>query len=158
MNFKFLPAIMSIIICEAVGILGSLFTALAIPAWYAGLNKPSFSPPNWLFAPVWTTLYALMGISAFLVWQEGFEKRQVKVALTVFAIQLVLNFFWSFLFFKMQNPFLALIEILVLWIFILLTILSFSKISRNSALLLLPYLLWTSFAALLNFYIFKLNR
>lgn len=158
MNFKFLPAIISVVICEVIGILGSLFTAPAIPTWYANLEKPSFSPPNWLFAPVWTTLYALMGVSAFLIWREGLEKKQVKTALIIFAAQLVLNFFWSFLFFKMQNPFLALIEILVLWFFILLTIFSFLKISKSAVLLLLPYLLWTSFAALLNFYIFKLNR
>jgi len=157
MNFKFLPAVIFVILCEAVGILGSLFTAPAIPTWYAGLNKPSFSPPNWLFAPVWTILYALMGISVFLVWRERLERGEAKVALFLFAVQLVLNTFWSFLFFKLQNPFYALVEIFVLWVFILLTILSFSKISKPAGLLLLPYLLWTTFAAFLNFYIFKLN-
>jgi len=158
MSFKFLPAVIFVIVCEAVGILGSLFTAPAIPAWYAGLNKPSFSPPNWLFAPVWTILYALMGISAFLIWRERFERKDAKVALVLFAVQLILNTSWSFLFFKLQNPFYALVEIFVLWVFILLTILSFSKISKPAGLLLLPYLLWTTFASLLNFYIFKLNR
>jgi len=157
MKFNFVPAIISIVICEVVGILGSVFTAPAIPTWYATLNKPIFSPPNWLFAPVWTTLYALMGFAAFLVWREGLEKKPIKTALLIFAVQLGLNLFWSFLFFNLQNPFLALLEILLLWVFILLTIFRFAKISKPAALILLPYLLWVSFASLLNFSIFQLN-
>ncbi len=146
-----------IITCEAVGILGAVFTAPAIPTWYAGLKKPSFSPPNWVFGPVWTLLYALMGISAYLVWQQGIEKPAVRHALFVFTLQLILNFLWSFFFFKLQSPLHALIEILLLWVLILVTIISFYKINKIAGLILIPYLLWVSFATLLNFYIVKLN-
>jgi tryptophan-rich sensory protein len=155
MNFVHLA--ISIIICEAAGFLGSFFTAPAIPTWYAGLQKPSFSPPNWVFAPVWLILYALMGVSAYFVWKMGIEKNEVRIGLAIFAIQLILNVFWSYFFFKMQSPRYALIEIIILWLFILLTIFSFLKISRLAGFLLLPYLLWVSFAALLNFFILKLN-
>lgn len=154
---KYLPVLISIIICQMAGLLGSLFTAPAIPTWYASLTKPSFSPPNWVFGPVWIILYTLMGISAYLVWQQGVKKKGVKIALAIFGVQLVLNTLWSILFFGLKLPLYAFIEIIFLWFFILLTILSFSKISKAAGLFLLPYIFWVSFAALLNFYIFKLN-
>lgn len=154
---NFIHLFIFILVCEAAGFLGSLFTAPAIPTWYANLQKPSFNPPNWLFAPVWTTLYALMGIAAYLVWKAGIEKNEVRIALALFAIQLVLNILWSYLFFKLQSPLYALIEIVILWLFILLTMISFLKVSKTAGLLLLPYLLWVSFAAILNFAIFRLN-
>jgi len=147
----------SIIICEAIGILGAIFTAPAIPNWYAKLNKPSFSPPNWIFGPAWTMLYALMGVSVYLIWQQGIEKPEVKNALFIFTLQLILNFFWSFFFFKLQSPVYALIEIFLLWVLILATIISFYQINKAAGLILIPYLLWVSFATLLNFYIVKLN-
>ena len=147
----------SIIICEAIGILGAIFTAPAIPNWYAKLNKPSFSPPNWIFGPAWTMLYALMGVSVYLIWQQGIEKPEVKNALFIFTLQLILNFFWSFFFFKLQSPVYALIEIFLLWVLILATIISFYQINKAAGLILIPYLNWVSFATLLNFYIVKLN-
>jgi len=152
-----LKLLFSIIICEAIGILGAVFTTPAIPTWYASLKKPSFSPPNWIFGPAWTLLYALMGISAYLIWQQGIAKPAVRNALFIFTLQLILNFFWSFFFFKLQSPLHALIEILLLWVLILATIISFYQINKAAGLILIPYLLWVSFATLLNFYIVKLN-
>jgi tryptophan-rich sensory protein len=154
---NFLKPIISIVICEAVGIFGAVFTAPAIPTWYASLKKPSFSPPNWVFGPAWTFLYALMGISAYLIWQEGVEKPAVRNALFIFLLQLILNFFWSFFFFKLQSPTHALIEIFLLWVLILATVISFYQINKAAGLILIPYLLWVSFATLLNFYIVRLN-
>lgn len=152
-----IPIFGFILVCEMAGIIGSLFTFSAIPTWYATLAKPSFSPPNWVFGPVWTTLYALMGISAYMIWKTGWHKKEVKKALCVFAIQLLLNATWSIVFFGMKNPGLALINIALLWAGIVASILLFSRVSRNAALLLSPYLLWVSFASVLNFYIWMLN-
>lgn len=146
--------IISIIICQLAGFIGSLFTSPSIPTWYAALNKPSFNPPNWLFAPVWTALYLLIGIALYLVW---INKKRNKSAITFFTIQLMLNSLWSLLFFGLKNPFLAFIEIIILWSFILLTMISFYKISKPASYLLIPYILWVSFAALLNFSIWLLN-
>ncbi len=149
--------VISIIICQAAGVMGSFFTTPSIPTWYATLKKPSFTPPGWLFAPVWITLFFLMGISAFLVWRKGLNNRQVKIALTVFAVQLILNAWWSAAFFGFKSPLAGLVVISVLWIAILLTIFEFLKVSRPAGLLLLPYILWVSFAALLNTLIFAIN-
>lgn len=146
-----------IVISQAAGVAGSIFTAPAIPGWYAALAKPELVPPSWVFAPVWTTLFIFMGIAAFIVWRAGFRKRQVRVALGVFFVQLLLNMLWSILFFGLQSPALALTEILVLWVAILTTIVVFAKLSRTAALLLVPYLLWVSFATYLNFAIWMLN-
>ncbi len=147
----------SIIICLGAGLLGSLFTYGSIPTWYAGLVKPSFNPPNWLFAPVWTALYILMGIAAFLVWRRGLQTKGVKAALLAFLFQLVLNVAWSLIFFGWHAPFFAYLEIIVLWLAIVLTIIYFYRISRPAAWLLIPYLLWVSFASVLNFAIWRLN-
>ena len=100
---KALRVIVSILACQFAGLIGSMFTMNAIPTWYAALNKPSFTPPNWLFAPAWTTLYLLMGIAAFLVWNKGLEKPGVKRSLAAFLVQLVLNTLWSILFFGMKS-------------------------------------------------------
>lgn len=147
----------SILICQGAGLIGSVFTTPAIPTWYAALRKPFFRPPNWLFAPVWITLFTLMGISAFLVWRKGLGDPQVKIALTIFAIQLILNTSWSVVFFGLRSPLAGLIVISVLWVAILLTILNFYKISVMAGLLLVPYILWVSFAAVLNLFIWTLN-
>jgi len=155
---NFFKALLSIFICEVVGLIGSFFTFPAISGWYAKLNKPSFSPPNWLFGPVWTLLYAMMGFSAFLIWQAGVEKRGVKNALFLFTLQLILNFLWSFFFFKLQSPLSALIVIIFLWLLILATIMNFYQINKTAGLILIPYLLWVSFASLLNFSVYYLNR
>lgn len=146
-----------ILICQLAGGIGSFFTTPAIPTWYADLAKPSFSPPNWLFGPVWILLYTLMGIAAYLIWKQGFNKKEIKIALAIFAIQLVLNVLWSVIFFGLRSPLFAFLEIIFLWIFVLLTLLSFYKISKPAGLLLLPYILWVSFAAILNLSIARLN-
>lgn len=158
MNLKdFSKLVFAVLACELAGIAGSFFTIPSIPSWYASLNKPFFSPPNWLFAPVWTTLFALMGISLFLVWQKGLQDRNVKAAVSIFGLQLVLNILWSALFFGMQNPFLAFIEIILLWIAIAFTIKKFYRISRKAAYLLFPYIAWVFIAAALNAAIWLLN-
>ncbi len=144
-------------LCQGAGIAGSPVTAPAIPGWYASLQKPSFSPPNWLFAPVWATLFTLMALAAYQVWSRGLEHPQVRHALTAFLAQLVLNVFWSYLFFGLRSPGYALLEIFVLWAMILVTMLRFFKVSRIAGLLLLPYLLWVGFACGLNFGIVLLN-
>jgi translocator protein len=149
--------VLSIIICELVGIAATPFTVAAIPTWYATLTKPSFSPPNWIFGPVWTILYFLMGISLYLVWKENRNKKKRTRAITYFAIQLFLNFVWSILFFGLRSPILGLIDILMMLTFIVLTIQHFIEISRTASILLLPYLAWVSFATLLNTAIAVLN-
>lgn len=149
--------VVAIVICELVGAVGSIFTTPSIPTWYALLQKPFFTPPNWLFAPVWTTLFALMGISAYLIWIKGLENKKVKTALVIFGIQFALNVLWSYLFFGLQSPFYGLIGIVVLWIAIALTILKFYKISRKAGLLLIPYIIWVSIAMSLNYYIWLFN-
>ena len=154
---KIFRLIFSLVICQLAGLAGSLVTTPAISTWYSSLNKPSFNPPNWLFAPVWTALYFLMGASLYLVWSKGLKDKKVRTALFLFVLQLILNILWSFLFFGLRSPFLAFIEIVVLWAAIFVTMLNFLKISKPAGFLLLPYLLWVSFASLLNFFIFRLN-
>ena len=145
-----------IVICILAGIIGSLFTNKNIPTWYTTINKPSFNPPNWVFAPVWTTLYVLMGISLFLVWNRR-DSMNITPALFFFITQLILNALWSYIFFGMKLIFFGFVEICILWIFILLSIISFSGISLTASILLVQYLLWVSYASVLNYYIFKLN-
>jgi tryptophan-rich sensory protein len=154
---NFLKLVIAIVVSELAGIVGSVFTVSSIPTWYATLQKPSFSPPNWIFGPVWTTLYFLMGIAVFLVWKKGLERKDVKIALGVFGGQLVLNALWSIIFFGLHNPFWAFVEIIVLWLAILWTMFAFYKISRPAAYLLLSYILWVSFAAYLNYSIWIIN-
>lgn len=149
--------LISTIGCELVGIAATPFTLSSIPTWYQTLTKPSFSPPSWIFGPVWTILYFLMGVAAYLVWIKGLEKRGVKKALSFFIAQLVFNFLWSILFFGLHSPVLALIDILILWILILITIIKFYKISKVASYLLIPYLFWVSFATILNLSIVLLN-
>ncbi len=156
-TINIIKLVISIVVCQCAGIVGSLFTTPAIPTWYAALQKPSFTPPNWLFAPAWITLYLLMGIAAFLIWRAGLENKPVKTALYFFLIQLVLNSLWSVVFFGMQSPLYGVIVIIVLWLAILLTILKFARISAVAAWLLVPYILWVSFASALNISIWLLN-
>jgi len=153
-----LGIIVAIVVCELAGIIGTVFTTPSIPGWYAGLTKPSFNPPNWIFGPVWTTLYALMGVAAYLVFSKGLKTPGVKAALAVFAAQLVLNTLWSIVFFGAHRILGAVVVIVLLWAMILATILLFHKISRPAAYLLVPYLLWVSFAAVLNISLYALNR
>ncbi|MFP4633715.1 MAG: TspO/MBR family protein [Candidatus Aenigmatarchaeota archaeon] len=153
----FIKLIVAILIPLMTGFVGSVFTADAVSGWYPTLQKPAFTPPNWVFGPAWTALYILMGISLYLVWREGFERREVKVGIGIFAVQLFLNALWSFLFFGLRSPLLGLVEIIPLWIAILATVIYFYRISKKASYLLIPYLAWTSFAALLNYSIFILN-
>ena len=160
---KILFLIISIIIAQLAGAIGSVFTAPNIQNWYVFLEKPFFSPPDWLFAPAWISLYTLMGIAAFLVWSscvktaEGQTKKKIKVALGFYIAQLVLNAFWSIAFFGWQSPLAGLLVIIPLWFLILLTLIKFWQINKTAGLLFVPYLLWVSFATLLNFSIWQLN-
>lgn len=142
---------------QLAGLVGSFFTTPAINNWYASLEKPNFNPPSWLFGPVWITLYFLMGVAAFLVWQKGWERKKVKSALGIYSLQLFLNTLWSIIFFGFQNPSLAFINIIFLWLAIFWTMMVFYKISKPASCLLVPYLLWVSFASFLNFTIWRLN-
>ena len=146
-----------ILISELAGLLGSVFTLPSISAWYSTLNKPFFTPPNWFFGPVWTSLFLLMGISLFLVWKKGFRNKKLKIGITFFSIQLALNVSWSILFFGLHKPFYAMVEISVLWVFILLTAIQFKKIDKKAAYLLIPYLVWVAFAGFLNYSIWIMN-
>lgn len=152
--YRFIAAV---VICELAGAIGSLFTSPAIPTWYIDLVKPSFNPPVWLFGPVWTVLYFLMGISLFIVWRAGIKGTEVFRPVFFFAIQLILNVLWSYLFFGLKSPLAALYGITVLWIAILITIFQFFRIKKVAAYLLIPYILLVSFAALLNYSIWQLN-
>ena len=149
--------LISIILPLSIGAVAGIFTAKAIPEWYATLIQPSFNPPNWIFGPVWTTLYLIMGISFFLIWklESGKERNQ---AIVIFGVQLLLNFGWSFFFFYFNMIGLALIEILLLWITIVLMLTRFYKLKPLAAYLNIPYLLWVSFATVLNAAYFFLNR
>lgn len=154
-----LKLIFSIAVCELAGVIGSVFTVPAIRSgWYAALAKPEIVPPNWIFGPVWTILYALMGVAAFLVWKNGFAKKGVKIALVIFDTQLVLNIFWSIIFFGLRNPGWAFVEIIFLWLAILAAIVLFAKVSRLATYLLIPYIIWVSFAGYLNYSILMLNQ
>ncbi len=150
--------IISILIPLAVGGLSGYFTTGGVEGWYATVQKPSFNPPNYLFAPVWTSLYTLMGIGFFLVWKQPASKPYRRTALAVFIVQLVLNFCWSIVFFKLEKPGLAFVEIVLLWISILMMIIYFVKVKPVAGYLQIPYLCWVSFASVLNFYIWYLNK
>ena len=150
-----LPA--AILMSLAAGAIGSMATVTGINSWYSELIKPSFNPPNWIFGPVWTILYILMGIALYLIWQDGLKKAFVKNSFMLFIVNLVLNSFWSIAFFGMQNPALAFLVIILLWLVILTLILRFYKINKLASYLLIPYILWVSFASVLNFSIWQLN-
>lgn len=149
--------LVSVVGCELVGILGSVFTFSAIPTWYATLNKPFFAPPNWIFGPVWTMLYLLMGISFFLIWKQGWKQKKTRSARNYFLAQLSANFIWTPIFFGLKSPLIALVVIVILWGLIVVTIKKFLGVSKLAAYILMPYLLWVSFAALLNAAIVVLN-
>lgn len=146
-----------IFLCQLAGVIGSYFTINSIPTWYASLNKPSLNPPNWIFGPVWISLYTLMGISLFITWKNRKRLKGIKSTMTIFFLQLLLNTLWSIVFFGMHNIGMALVVIIFLWIFILAMIVTFFRISKSAGLLQIPYLLWVSFAIYLNYSIFILN-
>ena len=147
----------SIFISQLAGFIGAFFTTPAIPGWYAQLAKPSFNPPSWVFGPVWTTLYTLMGISLYLVWSKGYQKKKIKEPVQLFFIHLIFNSLWSIVFFGLQNLGMAFVIIIVLWTMIACLIRKFWKINKTASYLLIPYLAWVSFASLLNFSIWLLN-
>jgi len=149
--------IVSIVGCELVGILGSVFTVSSIPTWYATLNRPSFAPPNWIFGPVWTLLYFLMGVAFYLIWKQGWKRKKVRTAGNYFLAQLGLNFIWSPIFFGLKSPLIALVVIIAMWALIIMTMKKFYPLSRLAFYLLIPYLLWVSFASVLNGAIVVLN-
>jgi tryptophan-rich sensory protein len=154
---KFIKLVASIFFCQLAGIIGSVFTVSAIPGWYETINRPVITPPNWLFGPVWITLYTLMGIALYMIWQEGLKKRDVKFAFIFFIIHLAVNASWSIIFFGFNALWLSVSVILVLLVMIIASIILFWDISRIAALLLVPYLLWVTYATALNVSIAVLN-
>jgi len=156
-KIDFTKLAISLIICQLAGVIGSIVTIGAISDWYSTLNKPAFAPPNWLFGPVWITLYLLMGISLYLIWNKGLDDRAVKIGIALFAVQLALNAIWSPVFFGLHALQLSFNVILAMWFFIFLTIVRFYSISKPAAYLLIPYISWVSIAAVLNYAIMILN-
>jgi len=154
---KYLPALLSIFIAQGAGIIGSFFTASNIQTWYTTLSVPTWNPPNWVFGPVWTTLYTLMGIAAYLVWRERHVDGRVRFALGVYGVNLVLNALWSIIFFGMHRINIALWELVLLDIFIVATLFLFIRIRTLAGILIIPYLLWALFATYLNYTLFLLN-
>lgn len=153
-----LKLIISILLCQGAGLMGALVTGPNIGGWYQGLEKPWFNPPSWVFAPVWTVLYLLMGVALWRVWSLGWRRHKVRFAILAFLGQLALNAIWSILFFGFHSPFLALLDIVLLWAMLGLTILLFWKLSKFAAALLIPYFAWVGFAGILNYAIWHLNQ
>lgn len=141
---------------QSVGIIAGVITSSSVKSWYSTLVKPSFTPPSIIFGPVWTVLYLLMGVSAFLIWNKR-KKFNTKTAMLAFSFQLLLNFCWSLIFFGLANPLLAFVEIILLWFIIIYMVFTFYRIDKNAAYLQIPYVLWVSFALMLNLYIVLLN-
>jgi len=154
-RFQPIKFALCILVPLVIGALGALFVSPSIDVWYSSLIKASFNPPNWIFAPVWNFLYVLMGIAIYLVWTSDNKNKTLEYIL--FAVQLILNLFWSIIFFGLHSPFWALIEICVLFLAILANMVFFYEHSKAASWLLLPYLLWVIFAALLNLSIVILN-
>ncbi len=153
-----LKFIIALLACQLAGVVGYVFTTRSLETWYQAINRPSYAPPDGVFAPVWIALYVLMGIAAFLVWRRGLRYPNVKEGLLAFLVQLILNACWSIAFFGFQSPLAGLIVVVVLWVEILITVIYFFRVSRDAGLLMLPYLAWVSFAAVLNYGFFALNR
>lgn len=158
-NVREIPKLaVSWIIVFVAAAIGSVSTSSQITTWYTTLAKPAWTPPNWIFGPVWTTLYILMGIALFLVWRQGLDRRDVQFAILIFAVQLILNTLWSVVFFGMQSIFGGFIIILILWIAILANIIAFYMISKPAGLILIPYIIWVSIASYLNYSVYLLNH
>lgn len=156
---KTIKILVMVATCLAVGYFSSLVTRDSVDSWYPTINKPVFNPPNWVFAPVWSLLYILMGVAAGLVWSRiDTQTDTVKKGLTFFAIKLGLNALWSYLFFGLHNVLLALIEIIILWLMIFETYKQFDKVNKPAGYMLIPYLLWVGYAFLLNAAIWWLNK
>lgn len=147
----------AVVLCLGVGFLTGQATQLSVKTWYTTLEKPFFTPPNWLFAPVWTLLYVMMGVAAGRIWHRGLQNKKVKTALYFFGLQLLFNGLWSMVFFGLRNPILGMLVIVILLFLILKTVQNFRRVDRLAALLLYPYLLWVGYASLLNGRIVVLN-
>lgn len=147
----------AILLCQLAGVIGSVFTASSVTTWYPALVKPSFNPPSWLFGPVWITLYAMMGVALYLVWREKQSGKEAQLAIWIFLTQLAVNSVWSIVFFGLKSTGTALVVIAVLWLLIAASIWKFYSIKKAAAWLLVPYLLWVSFASVLNYAIWRLN-
>ena len=156
-KFQFVPFIICLIIPLAIGAIGGFFTMESVKTWYTTLNKPSFNPPNYLFGPVWSTLYAIMGIASYLVWKKRNVAKNYTLAASVYFIQLILNLMWSFIFFYQQQIGFALIEIIILLIAIIINSVLFYRINKVAGLLYIPYIMWVSFATVLTYSIYMLN-
>lgn len=154
---SFFSVIGWIVVCELAGIVGSVFTIQSIPTWYQTLTKPVFNPPNWIFGPVWTTLYALMGISVYRIWRLGMRREKVRDAVVLFCMHLALNAIWSPVFFGARNIPLAFAIIAIMWLTLIALIFRFERLDKQSAYLLTPYLAWISFAMVLNYNLWILN-
>ena len=152
-----LKLIISLLICQCAGIVGAFFTTQSIPGWYMYIKKPPFNPPDWIFGPVWTLLYILMGIAAYLVWRKGYNKSGVRAALGIFLIQLGLNSLWSIVFFGCRSIIGGMVVIVLLWLAILRTMQAFFAVSKPACYILIPYILWVSFALVLNLALLILN-
>ncbi len=150
--------VISLVTPQIAGGIGAIATRSSLSSWYAQLDKPSFTPPSWIFGPVWITLYILMGLSAFLVWHRGWDRLGVKPALTVYGAQLAVNTLWSWAFFGNRSPLGGIVVIIVLWALILVTMIRFFRVSRLAGILLIPYFLWVTFAGVLNYSFYTLNR
>ena len=151
---NYLELALAILLCNLAGFIGSVFTMPSIPTWYAALVKPAFNPPNWIFGPVWTLLYILMGIALYLVWQK---RAGARAAIWLFLVHLVINALWSVVFFGWHEILWAFVVIILLWLMIVALIWMFYKVNKTAAYLLVPYLLWVSFASLLNYALWSLN-
>lgn len=154
---SFVKLLIAIAIPVLVGGISGFFTVTGVESWYQTIQKPSWNPPNWVFGPVWTSLYVMMGIALWLVWKEDTSRELKMIAFILFGVQLLLNFLWSFIFFKLEQPGFAFLEILFMWVAILATIFAFAQVNKAAAWLLVPYISWVSFAAMLNFTIWRLN-
>lgn len=155
---KYTKILIMVATCLGAGFFAGQATQSSVETWFPTIEKPVFNPPGWLFAPVWTLLYIMMGAAAGLVWDRLNRREGARKALILFAVQLALNILWSFLFFGLRNPFLALIEIILLWLLIYETMLAFRRVSTLAGRLFIPYLMWVSFATVLNGTIWWLNR
>ncbi len=152
-----LKLVICILICQSVGIISGLLTTTQNNVWYTTIIKPSWNPPGYLFGPVWTVLYLMMGISLWIIWKSNAPEGQKMEACLIFAIQLFLNFWWTILFFKFHSPIAAFVEIILMIALIFFTIFRFSEISKTAAWLMVPYISWVCFAAILNYNLWKLN-
>ena len=155
---NWLKAVVSLALPQVAGLTAAAFTVTGEGSWYRTIQKPSWNPLGWLFAPVWTTLYILMGIAFFIIWKSVADEKIKRPAMAFWVIQLVFNFFWTIIFFYTKQIGYAFAEIVLLWLLILITIFLFSRISKLAAWLLVPYISWVSFAAMLNYAIWELNK